>query len=157
MFSKGCVLTFWAEATQCLRFGGGYISQSQCALIKILVSEQMGQTHSGGIVSYVGAELLWATMRTVNNMSYIIEMNFSVDNRQLVRPFFSYLQQPLHIPDLFSRHRAVLHVVVDPVQTAKGRLCRLFVDDDLRTKYVINKIFSIICNYRTNLKGCFCY
>lgn len=51
--TKGLVLTFWAEATQGLRFGGGHVGQPQRALIKILVGEQVSQTHSGGVVSYV--------------------------------------------------------------------------------------------------------
>lgn len=51
--AKGCVLTFWAEATQGLRFGGGHVGQPQCALIKILVGEQVCQTHSGSVVCYV--------------------------------------------------------------------------------------------------------
>lgn len=93
MFSKGCVLTFWAEATQCLRFGGGYISQSQCALIKILVSEQMGQTHSGGIVSYVGAELLWDTTRTVNNI-----MLYNISNKsEFIHILTIYKSQNFHM------------------------------------------------------------
>lgn len=60
----------------------------------------------------------------------------------------SYLQKSLHVPDLFSKHRAVLHVIVDPASMASGRLCRLLVDNDLRTKYTIYKQFIIISNYR---------
>lgn len=51
--AKGCVLTFWAEAAQRLRSGRGHIGQPQCALVKILVGEQVSQTHSGGVVSYI--------------------------------------------------------------------------------------------------------
>ena len=47
------MLTFWAEPPQGLRFGGGHIGQPKCALIEILVGEQVSQTHSGGVVSYV--------------------------------------------------------------------------------------------------------
>lgn len=47
---------------------------------------------------------------------------------------FSYLQKFLHIPDLSSLLRTVLHVIVDPgaAYMFRGRLCRLLVDDDLR-------------------------
>ena len=46
-------LTFWAEAAQGLRFGGSHVGQPQCALIEVLIGEQVGQTHSGGVVSYI--------------------------------------------------------------------------------------------------------
>lgn len=51
--TKRCVLTFRTEAPQGLRLGGGHISQPQCALIEILVGEQVGETHSGGVLSDV--------------------------------------------------------------------------------------------------------
>lgn len=50
-----------------------------------------------------------------------------------------YLQKFLHIPDFSSSHRAVLHVIVNPASFARWRLCRLLVDDDLRTKHSIFK------------------
>ena len=46
-------LTSWAEATEGLGFRRGDIGQPQRTLIKILVGEQVGQTHNGGVVSYV--------------------------------------------------------------------------------------------------------
>lgn len=57
----------------------------------------------------------------------------------------SYLQKSLHVPDPFSNHRAVLHVIVDPASMASGRLCRLLVDDDLRTNTpFINNSSSLV-------------
>lgn len=51
--TSNTALTFWAEASQCLRFGGGHISQAQRPLVEVLVGEQVGQTHSRGVVSDV--------------------------------------------------------------------------------------------------------
>lgn len=76
--AKGCVLTFWAEATQRVRFGRGHICQPQCALIKILVGEQVGQTHSGGVVRYIWAELLKGRKRSISqglSVEYFIKLN----------------------------------------------------------------------------------
>ncbi len=66
--AKGCVLTFWTEAAQGLSFGGSHVGQTQGALIEILVGEQVGQTHGGGVVGYVRAELLRDTRRTIINI-----------------------------------------------------------------------------------------
>lgn len=51
--TSNAVLTFRAEAPQCLGFGGGHIGQPQCPLIKVLVGEQVGKTHRRGVASNV--------------------------------------------------------------------------------------------------------
>lgn len=53
-----------------MRFGGGHIGQPQRALIKVLVGEEVGQAHGGGIVSDVGAELLRDTGTALNDLFY---------------------------------------------------------------------------------------
>lgn len=76
--AMGCVLTSWAEAAQGLRFGGGHVGQPQGALIEILVGEQVGQTHSRGVVGYVGAELLRDTRRTSTSTNICQNFFYSV-------------------------------------------------------------------------------
>lgn len=60
----------------------------------------------------------------------------------------SYLQKFLHIPDLPSTIRTILHVVVDPPTacSARGRFCWLLIDDYLGTvtKEAVYQQFSYI-------------
>lgn len=79
--AQGCVLTFGAEATQGLSFGGSDVGQPQRALVKILVGEQVSQTHSGGVASYVWAELLRDTRTIIRVVHVKIMSKFYLDEK----------------------------------------------------------------------------
>lgn len=51
------ILTLRAESSQSL-FGGGHVCQTQSAIIKVLIGEEMGKANSRGIVCDVVTELL---------------------------------------------------------------------------------------------------
>ena len=63
--SRGAgALTSRAEAPQCLSLGRGHVGQPQGTLVKVLVGEEVGQTHGGRVICDVRAELLEKTTRT---------------------------------------------------------------------------------------------
>lgn len=51
------ILTFRAESSQSL-FGGGHVCQTQSAIIKVLIGEEMGKANCRGVVCDVITELL---------------------------------------------------------------------------------------------------
>lgn len=51
--NQSSAFTFGTEATQGLSFGRSHVGESQDTLVKVLVGEQVSQTHSGGITSDV--------------------------------------------------------------------------------------------------------
>lgn len=51
-------LTFGAETSSNIWFGWSDIGQTQSTFIKILIGEQVSETHVGGFVCDVGTELL---------------------------------------------------------------------------------------------------
>lgn len=56
------ILTFRAEPSQSL-FGRGHVCQTQSAIIKVLVGEEMGKANCRGVVCDVITELLKRTQR----------------------------------------------------------------------------------------------
>lgn len=56
------ILTFRAESSQSL-FGWGHVCQTQSAIVKVLVGEEMGEANCRGVVCDVITELLKRTER----------------------------------------------------------------------------------------------
>lgn len=54
-------LTPGAESSSQVWLGRGHVGQAQGSFIEVLVGEQVSQTHAGGSVRHVGAELLLDT------------------------------------------------------------------------------------------------
>lgn len=51
-------VTFGAQTTRDVRFGGGHVGQTQSSFIEVLIGEKMGQAHVRRLLCHVHAELL---------------------------------------------------------------------------------------------------